>query len=86
MDRIHFFWKLQSLILANLCGEFVISLYFSNKFSKLPSLSPLTIRRDLSYILLMRVLAFLEENIQIKGQFLNLNFIIELKISFFDLN
>ena len=49
----------------------IISLFFSNKFSKLLSMLPLTIRIDLSCILLMRLLAFLEENIQIRGQQLN---------------
>ena len=88
MERIHLlFWKLQSLILANFFGE-LLSLYFwplffSNKFSKLLSLSPFTIRIDLSCILLMRLLAFLEENIQIKEQQLNWDFIIPLKDKLF---
>ena len=61
----------------------VISLFFSNKLSTLLSLSPLTIRIDLSCNLLMRLLDFLEENIQMKGQELNWDFIIPLKISYF---
>ena len=49
-------------------SKFLWQISFYNKFSKLLSLLQLTIRINLSCILLKRLLAFLEENIQIKGQ------------------
>ena len=49
-------------------SKFLWQIIFYNKFSKLLSLLQLTIRINLSCILLKRLLAFLEENIQIKGQ------------------
>ena len=49
-------------------SKFLGQIIFYNKFSKLLSLLQLTIRINLSCILLKRLLAFLEENIQIKGQ------------------
>ena len=61
--------KLQSLIIANFFVE-LLSLYFflTILLTILFTLSPISIRIDLSCILLMRLLAFPEENIQIKGQ------------------
>ena len=49
-------------------SKFLWQIIFYNKFSKLLSLLQLTIRINLSCILLKRLLAFREENIQIKGQ------------------
>ena len=74
---IHYWWAKAIILKTSIIKTCkflwctIIWLFYFNKSSKLLFLSLVTILKDLSRMLLIRLLDFLEQNIQIKGQSIN---------------